>query len=143
VRCILYNDFYTGTRRLQMKGQDELIFENSVPAIIDKATFALVQQIRIERRTNKKPKPKTAKSRYLLTGKIICGECAKRDIEGHLIGNTTISTKRSEKRYYHHSYKCNKKRQYKDCELKVTAIDRTMDDKNDCLTYNIRIDIYK
>lgn len=33
--------------------------------------------------------------------------------------------------------------EYKDCELKVTAIDRTMDDKNDCLTYNIRIDIYK
>ena len=33
--------------------------------------------------------------------------------------------------------------EYKDCELKVTAIDRTTDDKNDCLTYNIRIDIYK
>lgn len=118
VRCILYNDFYTGTRRLKMKGQDELVFENSVPAIIDKATFALAQQIRVERRTAGKPKPKTAKSRYLLTGKIICGECAKRDIVGHLIGNTTISTKRGDKRYYHHSYKCNKKRQYKDCQLK-------------------------
>lgn len=117
VRCILYNDFYTGTRRLKMKGQDELIFENSVPAIVDKATFALAQQVRTERQTAK-PKPKTAKSRYLLTGKIICGECAKRGIEGHLIGNTTISTKRGDKRYYHHSYKCNKKRRYKDCDLK-------------------------
>ena len=27
VRCILYNDFYTGTRRLKMKGQEELVFE--------------------------------------------------------------------------------------------------------------------
>ena len=114
VRCILYNDFYTGTRRLKMKGQEELIFENSVPAIVDKATFALAQQVRLERQTAKL-KPKTAKSRYLLTGKIICGECAKRNIEGHLIGNTTISLKRSnEKKYYHHSYKCNKKRRYKD-----------------------------
>lgn len=33
--------------------------------------------------------------------------------------------------------------EYRDCELKVTAIDRVTDEKNDCLTYNIRIDIYK
>lgn len=117
VRCILYNDFYTGTRRLKMKGQDELVFENSVPAIIDKATFALVQQIRVERRTNKKPKPRTAKSRYLLTGKIICGECAKRGIDGFMIGNTS-TTPRNGKTYYHFSYLCNKKRRYKDCKIK-------------------------
>jgi site-specific DNA recombinase len=117
VRCILYNDFYTGTRRLKMKGQDELIFENSVPAIIDKATFALVQKIRVERRTNPQPKPKTAKSRYLLTGKIICGECAKRGIDGFMIGNTS-TTPRNGKTYYHFSYMCNKKRRYKDCQIK-------------------------
>lgn len=117
VRCILYNDFYTGTRRLKTKGQDELIFENSVPAIIDKATFALVQKIRVERRTNPQPKPKTAKSRYLLTGKIICGECAKRGIDGFMIGNTS-TTPRNGKTYYHFSYMCNKKRRYKDCKIK-------------------------
>lgn len=114
VRCILYNDFYTGTRRLKMKGQEELVFENSVPAIIDKATFALAQQIRVDRRTNPKPKPKTTKSRYLLTGKIICGECAKRGIEGFMIGNTS-TTPRNGKTYYHFSYMCNKKKRYKDC----------------------------
>lgn len=117
VRCILYNDFYTGTRRLKMKGQEELIFENSVPAIIDKATFALAQQTRVERRTNPKPKPKTAKSRYLLTGKIICGECAKRGIDGFMIGNTS-TTPRNGKTYHHFSYICNKKRRYKDCKIK-------------------------
>ena len=117
VRCILYNDFYTGTRRLKMKGQDELVFENSVPAIIDKATFALAQKIRVERRTNPKPKPKTAKSRYLLTGKIICGECAKRGIDGFMIGNTS-TTPRNGKTYYHFSYMCNKKKRYRDCQIK-------------------------
>ncbi len=33
--------------------------------------------------------------------------------------------------------------EYKDCQIKVTALERTNDENNDCLTYNIRIDIYK
>ena len=33
--------------------------------------------------------------------------------------------------------------EYKDCEFKVTALERGYDDKNDCLTQNVRIDIYK
>lgn len=33
--------------------------------------------------------------------------------------------------------------EYNDCELEVTAISETWDKKNDCPTYNIRIDIYK
>lgn len=33
--------------------------------------------------------------------------------------------------------------EYKDCTLKVTAIERTTDETHDCLTYNIRIDIYR
>lgn len=33
--------------------------------------------------------------------------------------------------------------EYKDCVLKVTAIERTTDETHDCLTYNIRIDIYR
>jgi hypothetical protein len=32
---------------------------------------------------------------------------------------------------------------YSDCEFKATAIERTMDDRGECLTYKIRIDIYR
>jgi len=33
--------------------------------------------------------------------------------------------------------------EYSDCEIKVTALDRTLDNRGECLTYNIRIDIYR
>lgn len=33
--------------------------------------------------------------------------------------------------------------EYGDCKLKVTAISKTLDDRNECFTYNIRIDIYE
>jgi len=117
VRCIIENDFYTGTRRLKMKGQDESVFENSVPAIIDKATFALAAQVRKERTTRTAPMPKDKKSQYLLTGKIICGECQKKGQEGFYTGNTS-TTKRNGKVYNHYSYYCNKKRRFRTCTSK-------------------------
>lgn len=33
--------------------------------------------------------------------------------------------------------------EYSDCKLKVTAMSKAYDDKNDSQTYNIRIDVYK
>ena len=33
--------------------------------------------------------------------------------------------------------------EYSDCDFEVTAIERTLDERNDCMTYKIRIDIYK
>jgi hypothetical protein len=33
--------------------------------------------------------------------------------------------------------------EYNDCTFEVTAIEKTLDERNDCMTYNIRIDIYK
>lgn len=33
--------------------------------------------------------------------------------------------------------------EYRECTFNVTAIELTMDDRNDCVTFNIRIDIYR
>lgn len=33
--------------------------------------------------------------------------------------------------------------EYRDCKFDVTALERVMDDRNDCMTYKIRIDIYR
>lgn len=33
--------------------------------------------------------------------------------------------------------------EYSDCEFVVTALERVMDDRNECMTYKIRIDIYR
>lgn len=33
--------------------------------------------------------------------------------------------------------------EYSDCDFEVTALERVMDNKNDCMTYEIRIDIYR
>lgn len=33
--------------------------------------------------------------------------------------------------------------EYRDCEFDVTAIERVTDENNDCMTYKIRIDIYR
>lgn len=66
VKDILDNDFYIGTLRLKKRArntihgkdkrvpkEDQYIFENHHPAIIDKATFALVQELKEKRnRTN-------------------------------------------------------------------------------------------
>lgn len=117
VRCIIENDFYTGTRRLKMKGQEELVFEDSVPAIIDKATFALAAQVRKDRTTRSAPLPKDKKSQYLLTGKIICGECQKKGQEGFYTGNTS-HTNRNGRAYTYYSYYCNKKRRFRTCTSK-------------------------
>ncbi len=124
VRCILNNDFYTGTRRLRIKGQEELVFEDSVPAIVDKATFALAQKAKAERKITKNPKQRQTKGRYLLTGKIICGECAKHGKEGFYTGCTSTSKQRGDERYYAYSYICNQKRRYRDCCSKNINRDR-------------------
>lgn len=66
VKDILDNDFYIGTLRLKKRArntihgkdkrvpkEDQYVFENHHPAIIDKATFALVQELKEKRnRTN-------------------------------------------------------------------------------------------
>ena len=66
IKEILDNDFYIGTFRLKKRArntvhgkdkrvpkEEQCIFENHHPAIIDKATFALVQELKEKRnRTN-------------------------------------------------------------------------------------------
>ena len=114
---ILKNDFYIGTRRLQLKGQDELVIEDAVDPIIDKHTFALVQQAIADRRNDRAPKARWRKTSYLLTGKIICMECARRGDERFLTGRTSHVTTRGEK-YIYNNYVCQGKTKYKVCSCK-------------------------
>lgn len=109
VRVLLANDFYIGTRRLQMKDQDEIVLENAVPAIIDVQTYSLAQQVRKERRASSNPKPKRKKAVYLLTGKIVCGECQKREQEAYMAGKSSSGRK---------YYACKNKTRYKACACK-------------------------
>jgi len=82
---ILCDEAYTGTlvfnKRCQRKGHQrkkdskEIIrIENSHEAIIDKATFNKVQRIRKQRNPGLQH-PRTAKSEYLLSGLLYCGNC--------------------------------------------------------------------
>lgn len=76
---ILKNDFYIGTRTYDTKSAEPQKFPNTVPAIIDKATFEQVQNIFISRR--KKEPVKGRKSNrnrlFYLTGKMFCAKCER------------------------------------------------------------------
>lgn len=74
---ILKNDFYIGTRSYGTKGKDTLKFPNTVPAIIDKATFEQVQNIFMSRRKTEPVKGRKSNTNklYYLTGKLFCEKC--------------------------------------------------------------------
>lgn len=82
------------------------VYGNTIPPIIDKETFNLVQ----EKINDRKQRPGTAKSKvkYLLSGKCVCGLC-----DGTLFGDT--ATSRSGEKY--HYYTC-PNRKKKTCTLK-------------------------
>lgn len=74
---ILKNDFYIGTRTYGTKTKEPQKYPNTVPAIIDKATFEQVQNIFISRRTTEpvKGRKSNRNKTYYLTGKIFCEKC--------------------------------------------------------------------
>lgn len=74
---ILKNDFYIGTRSFGTKTKETLKYPNTVPAIIDKATFEQVQNIFISRRTTEPVKGRKSNTNklYYLTGKMFCAKC--------------------------------------------------------------------
>ena len=112
---ILKNEKYTGVyiygktapkgvdgkyNRHKYREKSEIIrLENGVPSIISIYDFNMVQAKMNERQH--KAAQFTAKQDYLLTGKIICGECGC-----HFVGN---SRKPSPNRPLYVSYRCTKK----------------------------------
>ena len=115
---ILSNDFYIGTRRVNLKDQEEeIVLENAVDPIIDKALFALAQQTKKDRKNNRAPKSKWRENLYLLTGKIKCMECAARGEEKYMTGKKS-SAKKYGKTYEYKNYTCQNHSKYKTCTCK-------------------------
>ncbi len=83
VSYILKNEVYTGTQifgktsrnKLKPKNKEDIIrIENNHPAIIDKETFDIVQELM----SNRQPKimhPRRINSKYILSGLVFCGKC--------------------------------------------------------------------
>lgn len=70
-KIMFKNEKYIGTYRYQ-----DVCIENGIPSIVSKPLFEKVQEMI---KTNKSaPAKATAKVRYLLSGKIFCGECGDR-----------------------------------------------------------------
>jgi len=96
---LLKNEKYIGIYRYQ-----DILIENGVPAIVDRALFERVQ---IKMKKNKKaPARSKAKADYLLSTKCFCGLC------GSNMGGES-GTGRSQVYYY---YKCTKRKRNNDCE---------------------------
>lgn len=75
---------------------DWIVCEDAWPALIDRATFDRVQQLRADSKTKHAHlRGNAMKSNYLLTGRIVCGVCG-----GRLTGATRTSRKGYETRYY-------------------------------------------
>ncbi len=82
-----------GTRNTHTKeSENVIVIENAIPPIIDKAVFMTIQEMRSHRHGC--AQKQKAKRSYLLTGKIICGECGSA-----MNGHTTITRGKEYPRY--------------------------------------------
>lgn len=104
---ILANEKYIGTNVYTIR--DEVIKrENNHPAIIDRATWDIVQSMR-----NEKTKPRLkGDALYALTGKVYCAECHGKYSGGgsKLVGSSKKGSKEGSRRNYY--YTCNNKRHH-------------------------------
>lgn len=106
---ILHNDFYIGTRRFDIDGYETVVVPKLVPAIIDDALWARVQERHAEELS--KTQPRRRKRLYELTGKIFCAKCG-----GHYTGEF-----KRDKRYPDSSaarYVCGTKKSHRTCDGK-------------------------
>jgi len=71
--------------------EEPIVFEGVHPAVVDRETFARVQEIR-NRRSRDRSARRREGSPYLLSGLVICGRCGR-----HLVGT---SAKSGQYRYY-------------------------------------------
>ena len=106
---ILKNEFYIGTREFDIEGYDPTRIENCVPAIIDKATWARVQQRHKENKA--KTAPRRKKRIYELTGKIFCDKCG-----AHYFG--THSSDKRNPSWSASWYICAQKKCKRNCDAK-------------------------
>lgn len=98
---IFSNDKYIGVYRFQ-----DIIIEGGIPAIIDKDTFEKAKRrINANKKTNTNGSFK-AKVDYLLSCKLICGEC-----QATMCGES--GTSRSGNSYYY--YKCSNQKKHHNC----------------------------
>lgn len=124
IRNILLNKKYIG---IYSFGNIEI--ENGIPAIIDKETFDIVQEMM---KTNKKaPARAKSKAEYLLTTKLFCGYCKE------LMTGISGTSKTGKKHYYYSCNRtkkklCNKKNVQKDYieNLVVEEAKKILTDKN-------------
>ena len=113
LRSMLKNDFYIGTRRVNLKKYGEIVVEDAVEPIIDKATFAAVQKAREERKGKPQNKRKGVRT-FGLTGKVFCDKC-----DGHFVGDTNGGyTNADGVKTIYHLYACRNKKHYKTCDAK-------------------------
>lgn len=102
VAAILQNRKYIGEYRYR-----DVLIPDGIPSIISKELFAMAQ----DRVAKNKYAPATYKAddKYLLTTKLMCGDCGK-----YLVGES--GTGRRGKKYYY--YKCTTAKKKEDCNRK-------------------------
>lgn len=116
IHRILKNDSYLGIRRFETQGYDEMIIEDSHPAIISKSLWNAVEERR-ESRPKINPRKHPEKRTYPLTGKVFCS-CGS-----HCIGiSGTNKRRKSNNIYEYHYYRCAFRNSYNKCN--VTSIRR-------------------
>lgn len=107
LRTMLKNEKYIGTYKFM-----DVIVENGVPSIIDKALFDKVQGM-LQHNYTARARTK-AHEDYLLTTKLFCGHCGD-----PMVGES--GTSRSGKLHYY--YKCTDRKRKRDCKKKVEKKD--------------------
>ena len=115
---ILTNEKYIGTYVYSQNGlkrdrnEDIIRIENGIPAIIDKSTWNISQEMLEKRR---KPMENVSGYYYKLTGLICCGEC------GAPMSGLRRKNWRGEYYYY---YRCGKAHKKRDCHAKSIRADK-------------------
>lgn len=107
LRKMLTNEKYIGTYKFM-----DVVVENGIPAIVDKALFDKVQS-KLKHNAKARAKSK-AHEDYLLTTKLFCGHCGSA-----MIGES--GTSKSGKMHFY--YKCADRKRKHNCEKKVEKKD--------------------
>lgn len=107
---VLKNEHYCGTYLYHSSDPEltDIRIENNHPAIVDRQTWSMVQSILAKnaRAAKSVDKDKPVKERYILSGKIYCGEC------GSTMQGFSGKSRKGEKHTY---YACKNRRENKTC----------------------------
>lgn len=108
LHAMLKNEKYIGVYTYK----DEVRIEDGLPALIDKDTFARVQELlKVNRRA---PAHTWARADYLLTDKLFCGTCGS-----SMVGESGTSKTGAK----HNYYICTKKKRERACDKKAVRQD--------------------